>query len=56
MICRSGNKIMAEDAVPTVKAELIPLALIITPNYYEAVTLLGHEIPHTVEGIKEAAR
>lgn len=56
MICRAGNKIMAEDAVPVVKAEMIPKALIITPNYFEAQTLLGHEIPHTIEGIKAAAR
>lgn len=56
MICRSGNKIMAPDAVPVVKEELIPLALIITPNYFEACTLLGHPIPHTVEGLKAAAK
>lgn len=56
MICRSGNKIMQEDAVPVVRAELIPKALIITPNYFEACTLLGREIPHTEEGLKAAAK
>lgn len=45
MICRSGNKIMQEDAVPVVRAELIPKALIITPNYFEACTLLGPRDP-----------
>lgn len=56
MICRSGNRIMLDDAIPVVKKELIPLALIITPNFFEAETLLERKIPHTVEGIKEAAR
>lgn len=56
MVCRAGTKIMSPDAVPVVKAELIPKALIITPNYFEAQTILGHDIPHTVEGIKAAAR
>ena len=56
MVCRSGNRIMLDDAIPVVREELIPLALIITPNFYEAEVLLERSIPHTVEGIKEAAR
>lgn len=56
MICRSGNKIMQEDAVPVVRDELIPKALIITPNYFEACTLLDRQIPHTEEALKAAAK
>ena len=51
MICRSGHKIMDEVTVPVVKAELIPLADIITPNFFEAETLLERKIPHTKEGL-----
>ena len=56
MICRSGHKIMDEVTVPVVKAELIPLADIITPNFFEAETLLERKIPHTKEGLIAACR
>ena len=56
MICRSGHRIMDDATVPTVKNELIPLAMIITPNYFEAKTLLERDIPHTKEGLIEACR
>lgn len=56
MICRSGHKIMDEVTVPVVKAELIPKALIITPNFFEAETLLERRIPHTKEGLIEACK
>ena len=53
--CRSGDTLMTPDTIPVVKAELIPLAIIITPNYKEACTLLDYRIPRTIEGIKKAA-
>lgn len=56
MICRSGHRIMDDATVPIVKNELIPLAMIITPNYFEAKTLLERDIPHTKEGLIEACR
>ena len=56
MICRSGHRIMDDITVPVVKSELIPLAMLITPNYFEAKTLLERDIPHTKEGLVEACR
>ena len=56
MICRSGHKIMDDATIPVVKAELIPKALIITPNFFEAQKLLERSIPHTKEGLIEACK
>lgn len=41
MIAASGDKLLQDDAVEALKASLIPLAEIITPNLPEAAVLLG---------------
>ncbi|ENM5724376.1 bifunctional hydroxymethylpyrimidine kinase/phosphomethylpyrimidine kinase [Vibrio mimicus] len=41
MISTSGHHLLAEDAVVTLKNELLPLASIITPNLPEAAVLVG---------------
>lgn len=41
MVATSGDALIAEDAVATLKAKLIPLATVITPNLPEAAKLLG---------------
>ncbi|ENM5786652.1 bifunctional hydroxymethylpyrimidine kinase/phosphomethylpyrimidine kinase [Vibrio metoecus] len=41
MVSTSGHHLLAEDAVITLKNELLPLASIITPNLPEAAVLVG---------------
>jgi len=55
MISKSGNYLLAPDAVGAVKRRLIPLSLIVTPNHYEAAELTGIEIESDADA-REAAR
>lgn len=41
MVATSGDRLLNDDAVATLVAELLPLAAIITPNTAEAAVLLG---------------
>jgi hydroxymethylpyrimidine/phosphomethylpyrimidine kinase len=40
MVAASGSRLLAEEAIATLKRELFPRALVITPNLYEAAALL----------------
>ena len=53
MVSTSGARLISEDAIDTLKAELLPLATVITPNIPEAEVLVGHSI--TSEADMEAA-
>ena len=44
MVSTSGHRLMNEDAIESLTAELIPLATLITPNLPEAEVLLGEKI------------
>ncbi len=55
MIATSGDTLLNEDAVEVLKTQIIPRALILTPNIPEAETLSGVEICDG-ESIKRAAR
>ncbi|MCT4613893.1 MAG: bifunctional hydroxymethylpyrimidine kinase/phosphomethylpyrimidine kinase [Marinifilaceae bacterium] len=44
MVATSGNKLLEDEAIETLKKELIPMARIITPNIPEAEILLGKKI------------
>jgi hydroxymethylpyrimidine/phosphomethylpyrimidine kinase len=44
MVATSGDKLLRDDAIETLKKELIPLARLITPNIPEAEILLGERI------------
>ncbi len=44
MISKSGAPLLKPDAVEAVKKQLFPLALVVTPNVYEAQQLSGIEI------------
>ncbi len=55
MVSKSGYRLLAEDAVETLKADLLPLATVVTPNAHEAQHLTGMEIRST-EDAKDAAR
>ncbi|MBN2213601.1 MAG: bifunctional hydroxymethylpyrimidine kinase/phosphomethylpyrimidine kinase [Bacteroidales bacterium] len=44
MVAKSGDKLLQDDAIETLKKELIPVARIVTPNIPEAEILLGEKI------------
>lgn len=44
MVATSGHKLLEDDAIATLKKELIPMATLITPNIPEAEILLGRPI------------
>ena len=54
MVSTSGHKLIADDAIETIKEELFPLALIATPNKFEAELLSGIKIT-SPEKCQEAA-
>lgn len=55
MVSRSGAQLIDDQAIVTLKTALMPLALLITPNRYEAQILSGLEIT-TLDEMKAAAR
>jgi hydroxymethylpyrimidine/phosphomethylpyrimidine kinase len=55
MIAKSGAPLLKPDAIAALKAKLLPLAAVVTPNLHEAAALTGREIK-TLEQMKEAAR
>ena len=55
MVATSGARLIAEDAVGTLTAELLPLATVVTPNIPEAELLSGLSIS-TPEEMVEAAK
>lgn len=55
MVSTSGDRLISEEAVDTLKNELLPLATIVTPNIPEAEILSGMTI-HSQADIEAAAR
>lgn len=55
MIAKSGAPLLKPDAIAALKAKLLPLAVVATPNLHEAAALTGREIK-TLDQMKEAAR
>jgi hydroxymethylpyrimidine/phosphomethylpyrimidine kinase len=55
MVAKSGDRLLREDAVRALREELLPLALVVTPNIPEAETLAGMTI-QAEEDRREAAR
>ncbi|MBX6322195.1 MAG: bifunctional hydroxymethylpyrimidine kinase/phosphomethylpyrimidine kinase [Rhodospirillaceae bacterium] len=45
MVAKSGDRLLAEDAVAAVRDRLVPLADVVTPNLPEAAVLLGRDGP-----------
>lgn len=56
MVATSGADLMQSDAVCTLKAELFPLAAVITPNRYEAEVLSGQAIASRADMEQAAAK
>ncbi len=54
MISKSGYDLLRPEAVETVKRDLIPLALVVTPNVHEAERLAGLKVK-TLDDAKRAA-
>jgi hydroxymethylpyrimidine/phosphomethylpyrimidine kinase len=55
MVSRAGAQLLDDDAVKTIREQLIPLAAIATPNRYEAQILADMEI-HTLEDMQTSAQ
>ncbi len=55
MVSKSGARLLKEDAIDTLKARLLPLAEIVTPNIPEAEVLSGHKISD-IEAMRDAAK
>lgn len=55
MVSRTGAQLIANEAIATLRDCLIPQALIVTPNRYEAQILSELEI-HSLEDMQNAAR
>ena len=55
MVATSGARLISEDAVGTLTAELLPIATVITPNIPEAEVLAGREIK-SASDMEAAAR
>jgi hydroxymethylpyrimidine/phosphomethylpyrimidine kinase len=54
MISKSGNRLLQEDAIETLKRLLLPLAMVVTPNLPEAEVLANQTIQTEIHA-KEAA-
>jgi len=55
MVAKSGDRLLREDAVGALRAVLLPLALVVTPNLPEAETLAGMPIGNRAT-LEDAAR
>ncbi|MGR5542608.1 bifunctional hydroxymethylpyrimidine kinase/phosphomethylpyrimidine kinase, partial [Vibrio campbellii] len=47
MVATSGDLLLEQSAISTLKQELLPLADIITPNLPEGAALIGTSVPQT---------
>jgi len=55
MVAKGGAKLLHDDAIDALRARLLPLAAVITPNLPEAAVILGRPI-RTIDERREAAR
>jgi len=55
LVASSGDPLLDEDGIQVMRAELLPRALVVTPNLPEAEILAGYQI-RSKEDIEEAAR
>ena len=54
MVATSGSKLISDDAIGTLKKELLPLATVITPNIPETEVLSGMEVKTEEDMIRAA--
>src|SRR5438552_5175980 len=55
MVAKSGDRLLREDAVKALVRDLLPLALVLTPNLPEAEVLVGRSL-ETEDDLRQAAR
>jgi len=55
MVAKSGARLLEEDAIATLRARLLPLALVVTPNLPEASVLLNRPVTDERD-MQDAAR
>ena len=55
MVAKGGQPLLQPDAIAVLKTELIPMALVVTPNIYEAEILTDMKI-HTLAEARQAAK
>ena len=56
MVATSGARLISADAVETLKAKLLPLATLMTPNLPEAEALTGHQVEPNASRAGDANR
>jgi hydroxymethylpyrimidine/phosphomethylpyrimidine kinase len=56
MVAKSGDRLLAEDAVAALRDRLVPLAQVITPNLPEAAILLDCPVPASMAEMRDAVR
>lgn len=56
MVATSGDVLLAPSAIAAVRARLIPLATLITPNLHEAARLLDQPVAASVDDMERQAR
>jgi hydroxymethylpyrimidine/phosphomethylpyrimidine kinase len=55
MVSKHGDALLPDDAVDAMRAALLPLALVVTPNRFEAERLTGRSVSG-LDSMKDAAR
>ncbi len=56
MVAKSGDRLLAADAVTALRERLVPLAEVITPNLPEAAVLLDTPEPTDIDSMRQMAR
>lgn len=49
MVATSGDVLLQQNAIETLKQELLPIASLITPNLHEAAVLLNQDVPENLD-------
>ena len=55
MVSTSGSKLLDDNAMDALKTKLFPLAHVLTPNKWEAETLIGRQLK-TPQDVEQAAK
>lgn len=56
MVATSGDRLLAQDAVEALRSELLPMALVVTPNLHEAAALTGSDFAPDERAMEAQAR
>ena len=56
MVAKSGDRLLDDAAIETVRDQLLPLARVVTPNLPEAGVLLGRDTPMALDAMYDAVR